>query len=478
MFPAVVNEACDAEEGLGRARTAGPARPRTSPPKTRRIKTRSRRPAVTAPRAPHCRLFLALIGHQGLSRWCYRESLPEGKPPPGIPHSRGTSRKCNASAAAGVTRESNNPVRALIPPPGTDGNYFGSTVNLRPFTWAVTAAVAAVVALALTGCGGSPAATAAEDSPTPGPYAGNPDSGDCLLGANGADVEAGIADPTVACSRWIQNLAGNGLVWYPISQMVAPGSAGTADGETMQEACDLTDGTQELYVEDAGGQMYGDSICSQEEQNGWTPEGSPGPLAAQAQQAAQQQAQASTSAAAAQASANAAAAQAQQVSQAQNSLQNDISTLGSDANTLNTDNSLASGVQEMKSDLGQQQADYQTEQSDGCPSAGGDADTVGGDADTVGGDLDTLNGDIETLQAGEFAAVKTDIANLNNDLASLQNLGASPDVSASAAIASGNQALKNANSAIAWAQGQGQQINSEAQALATTAQNWASQHGC
>jgi hypothetical protein len=33
----------------------------------------------------------------------------------------------------------------------------------------------------------------------------------------------------------------------------------------MEQACDLTDGEQELYVEDAGGQTYWDDICSGEE---------------------------------------------------------------------------------------------------------------------------------------------------------------------------------------------------------------------
>ena len=52
---------------------------------------------------------------------------------------------------------------------------------------------------------------------------------------------------------------------------------------TRWVSCDLTDGIQELYVVDGGGEFYGNSICSQEEKNGWTPEGSPGPLAAQGQ---------------------------------------------------------------------------------------------------------------------------------------------------------------------------------------------------
>jgi len=88
-------------------------------------------------------------------------------------------------------------------------------------------------------------------------------------------------------SQWVTSLAGTGLTWNYVSQLVAPGQPGIVDQETMQQACDLTDTTgEELYVLDAGGQMYGNSICSQEERNGWAPESSPGPLAAQAQQQA------------------------------------------------------------------------------------------------------------------------------------------------------------------------------------------------
>jgi hypothetical protein len=111
----------------------------------------------------------------------------------------------------------------------------------------------------------------------------------CLLGANGEDVEVGVGNPTVSCAQWITNLAVGGLNWYPINSMVPPGQVGTAaNQEIMQQACDLTDGTQELYVEDGGFQVNGDDICSTEEQNGWTPESPPGPLAQQAQQQAQQ----------------------------------------------------------------------------------------------------------------------------------------------------------------------------------------------
>jgi hypothetical protein len=180
----------------------------------------------------------------------------------------------------------------------------------------------------------------------------------------------------------------------------------------------------------------------------------------------------------AQASESASAAQAQQVSNAQQALASDVSSLQSDTSSLNTDTSLAGDVNQMKQDYGQEQSDWKTEQSDDCSSVIGDADTVGGDADTVGGDLDTLNGDINTLQSGGIQSVQTDLSDVQTDLSNLQSLGVAPAMSSATASASGKQALTNAANAISWAQGQAKTINGEAQALATTAQNWANQHGC
>jgi hypothetical protein len=336
----------------------------------------------------------------------------------------------------------------------------------------VRVCLAVACAVALSGCGaegssqssgGNAAQSASVASSVP--------SSDCLLGANGADVEAGIGNPTQSCAQWITDLAGNGLVWQPIGQMIPPGAPGAADNETMGQACDLTDGTQELYIEDAGGMSYGDSICSQEEQNGWTPESSPGPLAVIEQQQGQ-------AAASASASASAAASQAQAVSNAQSSLANDVSSLSSDTATLNNDTSLAQGVSQMKQDYAQEQSDWQTEQNTACSTdeVGADADTVGADADSVGADLDDLNADVTDLQDGGISSVQTDLSNVASDLSTLQGLGAAPGTPSSAAVAAGHKALTSAASAISWANGQGQKINTEAQALATTAQNYASSH--
>jgi hypothetical protein len=92
-----------------------------------------------------------------------------------------------------------------------------------------------------------------------------------MFGVFGADVEVGIANPTSSCSSWMQKLAGNDLAWYPINQLVRLGSRDVADTDSMAETCDLTDGAQELFVEDGGEMPYGSGTCTKEEQDGWNP---------------------------------------------------------------------------------------------------------------------------------------------------------------------------------------------------------------
>jgi hypothetical protein len=350
----------------------------------------------------------------------------------------------------------------------------------------------AVTSAVLAGCSSSPPAAsstpvAAQGSAPSTPLAAQSSTpstttGDCLLGANGADVEVGIANPTDSCSQWVTNLAGIGLVWNYISQLVAPGEPGTADQETMEQVCDLTDSTgEELYVEDAGGQSYGNSICSQEEQNGWSPESSPGPLASLMQQVGQQQEQANASASAAQASASASAAQQQNIAQAQQQLQNDITTLENDSSSLNNDKSLATDINQMKSDYQTQQNDYATEQSDyragGCTQAAGDPGTVEADQGTIEADQGSLNADESSLQT-DISGLQTDIQNVNSDVADVTSNGGAPDQDPSSALTAGQQAIKNANAAIQWATNQGDEIVSEAQSLSSTAQQYMTQHGC
>ena len=147
------------------------------------------------------------------------------------------------------------------------------------------AGMLAVTAGALaTGCSPATQPTPSRPIASAGATAGaKADAGDCMFGIFGADVEVGIAHPTSSCSSWLHKLTGNGLAWYPINRLVKVGSPDTADTDKMAETCDLTDGTQELFVEDGGEMPYGDGTCTKEEQNGWKPEATPGPLALQAQ---------------------------------------------------------------------------------------------------------------------------------------------------------------------------------------------------
>jgi hypothetical protein len=335
-------------------------------------------------------------------------------------------------------------------------------VNLNPVRTKAAWIAVAVATASLTACSGvlgSPsggnAVPAGNASPAAGLYAGNSNSGDCLLGANSADVQVGIADPTSSCAQWIQNLAADGLVWYPLTAMVLPGNAGSADQETMQQACDLTDGTQELYIEDAGGQDYGDSICSQEEQNGWTPEGSPGPLASQAQQQAQQEAQA-------QASASAAASQASRDAAAQQQAQNDLSTLEGF--------SLSSDLGKLASDLSQTNNDLAAEKT--AAAAGPNAD--GGDCYNLESNVNyDAQSDVEYDAQSDFgydlqqnlvpdiSSGRQDISALQSDLSNLQSLGLSTPSGAQAAITTAQNEISNA---ISTANSNVSQVNADVDA--------------
>lgn len=319
------------------------------------------------------------------------------------------------------------------------------------------------------GLAGAPTANtgpaASSDSSTPGPSAGKSTSGDCLLGANGVDVQVGIANPASSCAQWIQNLAGIGLVWYPVSQMVLPGFTGAASGEAMGQACDLTDGTQELYVEDAGSAIYGNSICSQEEQNGWTPEGSPGPLASQAQQQAQrqEQAQASASAAASQASANAASEQ---------QAQNDLTTLQGF--------SLSSDLSKLAGDLTQTSNDLAAEKT--AAAAGPNAD--GGDCynleSNVNYDAESnveydsqsdFGYDLQEHLVPDISSGRQDISAVQSDLSNLQSMGLPAPPGAQAAITAAQKEISSgistANSDISQENSYVSQAYSAANGIAT-----------
>jgi hypothetical protein len=74
----------------------------------------------------------------GLLRRRYEEFLPAGNRLT-EPSGAATSRKCHASGAVAVNRGP-NAVRALIPPPGTDGRLLQERVKFKPYICSAFAA--------------------------------------------------------------------------------------------------------------------------------------------------------------------------------------------------------------------------------------------------------------------------------------------------------------------------------------------------
>jgi hypothetical protein len=205
----------------------------------------------------------------------------------------------------------------------------------------------------------------------------------------------------------------------------------------MQATCDLTDGNQEFYVEDAGGEFDGDSLCSGEEQNGWTPESSPGPLAVLADQ--QEQAQASASAAASQSSANAAAEQ-----QAQGNLAT-VKAI-----------SLTSDLNELASSTTQTNTDLATTKSDaaaGPNGPGGNCSNLEGTVDsdvegTIDADMEgSTESDLEANLMPDIASARSDVKALQSDLSGLSSAGLPAPSGASAAITAAQNVISSAVSA-------------------------------
>jgi hypothetical protein len=256
----------------------------------------------------------------------------------------------------------------------------------------------------------------------------------CVIYAQHYDAEV-IVTPgqSSECGTLITNLTGGGMVW---SSTPNAGSMGD-----LTEQCDLMSagGTHEAVVMDESGASVGHATCTGFETAGWNANTQAGPLArfvAAHQQAVLQQ----------QATVAASAGQEQQVTGAQQALVTDIATLQRANSALTGSTSLTGAVNQMKRDYTQEQADYAREQHDSCPAAAGDATTVGQDSATVG--------------------------------STLQSLHAAPTVNPASAIATGNTALASAWNSISAVQGQGKTFITEAQALATTAQSLAGQHGC
>jgi hypothetical protein len=276
----------------------------------------------------------------------------------------------------------------------------------------------------------SPGAAA---SPSAAPQAAaSPAAGDCYLAANGADVAVGIDSPAQSCSQWQQDLAGTGLNWYPVTSLPVIGSAGS-DGDTIGEACDLTDGTEELFVEDGGSMDNGNAICSSEEQNGWYSESSPGPIAQEEQSDQQQNEQASAQASAASASASASAAAAQEDQDLQQDtagLKGEISQYAKDVATADSDYAAVKAEPLCQDGTSDQQTydDAQNVYDDGA--------TVYDDESQLTADEQSVASDIAALDSDGYASqYASDIsAGSSADATALQDIhaGASASIQSAA----------------------------------------------
>jgi hypothetical protein len=347
-------------------------------------------------------------------------------------------------------------------------------MNWNPVSWPFTAKLAGAAAGALILAGGvtwaaigytshimgTPSA-AAQAAPSSAP----PALTTCTVYAQQHDARITVAgsDGNSECDKLITDLSSSGTFYS--YQATVP------SGDGWSQVCDVFSGSYEAVVYDDGGQYIGQGICAGFASSGWTQQQALGPLAQQIADQLHQQQQA-------QASASAAQQHDQQVSDAQSALAKDVPALVQDTSSLETDHSLADAIQSMKNDLGTEQTEWQTEQNASCSSyeIGTDAATVGTDAATVGTDLATLQTDVTGLQDNGISSVKTDLSSVQGDLSTLQGLGANPLTDSSKAVAAGNKALTDSANAISWANGQGDQINDQAQQLANTAQSYANAH--
>lgn len=249
------------------------------------------------------------------------------------------------------------------------------------------------------------------------------------------------------------------------------GLSGTLDGQAVTMSIGfgqplygkLTSGTLTLNIPQSDGTIQAAS-CSQSTVAGWN------------KTVATLDNQANTDNTAA----NQAAAQAahdQAVTKAQASLATDVPQLAKDASALDSDKSLGQAITSMQTDYGTEQKDYQAEQADACGNLGSDSATVSSDNATVSSDNASEQSAAGSVGSG-VSGVQNDLSAVQGDLSTLQNLGATPATDASAALKAGQTAVGDANAAISWANGQAQTLNNEGTQLATTAGNYASQHGC
>lgn len=174
---------------------------------------------------------------------------------------------------------------------------------------------------------------------------------------------------------------------------------------------------------------------------------------------------------------NQAAATQQQDANDSQKLQSALANLQSDAAALNQNTGLGSDVTTAKSDLTTAQKDYQAEQTDDCSTMSSDAATVASDLATVQSDQASEQSDVTSLN-DSISSLKQDISTAQSAASAVASDGGSASSDLQSSIASADQAIHQANANIASANQQLQQLVDAAQQVSTEAANYASAHGC
>jgi hypothetical protein len=240
---------------------------------------------------------------------------------------------------------------------------------------------------------GTAAAPSATSAPPQGTDAG---TGACGVFQTGTDVRVIVTPGDMSeCQLLSKDLSSSGSFWTVRDQPVTNGQ--------ITLVCAMKTGGYVARVEDTGGQLNGQDVCSGFLTSGWTED----------TDVENQTASAASAAASAQASASAAASAAQQLAQDESTAHSLISAIATDISKLATDRSgMDSDLRGEAKDLASLKTDAAGGQGDNCynvqtvaydaeQNVGYDAtQNVGYDAtQNVGYDLDALRQDASKLQA-------------------------------------------------------------------------------
>lgn len=330
-------------------------------------------------------------------------------------------------------------------------------------TLRATASAAALLtaSVALAGCAshgkGTPelvkGITAVSSSPSPSLWIYTPPPGSstpCTVYLYGDDARVSVTStdgstPAGECRSLATSLSGGGAFWT--LQTITPRN-------TPSVVCALEKDQWVIVVRDDGGQIYGQSLCSNLPQNGWSEDTSA------EQQARSQDAQAAQQQADAQASASAAAAQASARAADESSAQQDLGNLQTDLNGFTNAQKVRDDVTTTDNDLARERQDAANGNGDQCINASTTvyndaATTIYNDVLTSGyNDSDNEETGIQQLRK-EVSAVQSDESTLRNDglqlLSGMDDAISAGQQQAAEAVATTNKAIDQLNADLASA---------------------------